>query len=309
MSVSYSERGVSDLNTANLGKFGRNRKVKKQVDLNVVKCYNLLQKRKNITKFNKRKHVMNRIRRERIGKYIQEKGVATVKELGALFPDVSFMTIHRDLEKLEQEGMITRTRGGAVSAVQGSSPTEVKLEARMNTNMKEKREMAKKALKLIEPGSAVFLDAGTSSIALAQALPDMDINIFTTGPNIALELGKLSMPAIHMCAGTLNRFNQAVSGQSTLQMLESINIATAFLGVSGYTDEGGFTCGKEEEMLVKRLMIQKAGRSVILMDSSKCGKILPYTFGNVEDVDYIISDGNLPKELIQRAERAETKIL
>lgn len=62
---------------------------------------------------------MNQLRREKIGKYIQEKGAVTVKELSALFPDVSLMTIHRDLEKLEQEGMINRTRGGAVSVVQG----------------------------------------------------------------------------------------------------------------------------------------------------------------------------------------------
>ena len=137
---------------------------------------------------------MNQLRREKIGKYIQEKGAVTVKELSALFPDVSLMTIHRDLEKLEQEGVINRTRGGAVSAVQGSSITEAKLEARMHTNMKAKREMAAKALKLIEQGSAVFLDAGTSSMALAQAMPDMDVNIFTTGPNIALELGRLSDP-------------------------------------------------------------------------------------------------------------------
>ena len=162
---------------------------------------------------------MNQLRREKIGKYIQEKGAVTVKELSALFPDVSLMTIHRDLEKLEQEGVINRTRGGAVSAVQGSSITEAKLEARMHSYMKAKREMAAKALKLIEQGSAVFLVAGTSSMALAQAMPDMDINIFTTGPNIALELGRLAVPTIHMCGGTLNRFNQAVSGQSTLQIL------------------------------------------------------------------------------------------
>ncbi len=252
---------------------------------------------------------MNQLRREKIGKYIQEKGVATVKELGALFPDVSLMTIHRDLEKLEQEGVINRTRGGAISVVQGSSPTEAKLETRMQTNMKAKREMAKKALQLLEPGSAVFLDAGTSSMALAQAMPDMDLNVFTTGPNIALELGKLSIPTIHMCGGTLNRFNQAVSGQSTLRMLEEINIAYAFIGVSGYTAEGGFTCGKEDEMLVKRLMIQRAGKKIMLMDSSKYGRILPYTFGNVEDVDYIISDGKLPEELVSRAERAGTVVL
>ena len=179
----------------------------------------------------------------------------------------------------------------------------------MQSNWKEKREMARKALKLIEPGSAVFLDAGTSNMALAQAIPDMDLNIFTTGPGIALELGKLSVPTVHMCGGTLNRFNQAVSGQSTLQMLEQINIATAFLGVSGYTQDGGFTCGKEDEMLVKSLMMRKAGKKVILMDSSKCGRILPYTFGNVEDADYIISDGQLPEEVIHRAEQAGTIII
>ena len=55
---------------------------------------------------------MNQLRREKIGKYIQEKGAVTVKELSALFPDVSLMTIHRDLEKLEQEGVISRTRAG-----------------------------------------------------------------------------------------------------------------------------------------------------------------------------------------------------
>lgn len=252
---------------------------------------------------------MNQLRRENIGKYIQEKGAVTVKEISALFPDVSLMTIHRDLEKLEEEGVIIRTRGGAISATPGSSPTEVKLETRMQTNWKEKREMAKKALRLLEPGSAVFLDAGTSNMALAQAIPDMDLNIFTTGPGIALELGKLSIPTVHMCGGTLNRFNQAVSGQSTLQMLEQINIATAFLGVSGYTEDGGFTCGKEDEMLVKSLMMKKAGKKVILMDSSKCGKILPYTFGNVEDADYIISDGQLPEEVRSRAKQAGTIIL
>jgi len=253
---------------------------------------------------------MNLIRREKIGKYIQEKGAVTVKEISVLFPEVSSMTIHRDLEKLEEEGIIIRTRGGAVSAIpQGNSSTEAKLEARMQTNMKAKREMAQKALQLIEPGSAVFIDAGTSSMALAQAMPDIDVNVFTTGPNIALELARLTVPTIHMCSGTLNRYNQAVSGQSTLKMLEEINIATAFLGVSGCTENGSFTCGKEDEMLVKRLMMKKAGKTVILMDSSKYGKILPYTFGNIAEADYVISDGKLPSDLHEKAVKAGVKVL
>ncbi len=251
---------------------------------------------------------MNQIRRESIGKYIQEKGAVTVKEISALFPDVSLMTIHRDLEKLEDEGLIVRTRGGAMPASQ-SNGTEAKLETRMQSNVRAKRQMAKKALTLIDEGSAVFFDAGTSNMALVQALPDIDLNIFTTGPNIAMELSRLTNPTIHMCGGTLNRSNQAVSGVSTISMLEDINIATAFIGVSGYTPEGGFTCGKEEEMLVKRLVMKKAARKVILMDSSKYGKILPYTFGDVEDADYVISDGELPEEFVRRADEAGVMIM
>lgn len=251
---------------------------------------------------------MNQIRREKIRKYIQEKGAATIKEINALFPDVSVMTIHRDLAKLEEERLIIRTRGGAM-ALNYHGVTEGKLEIRMQSNVVEKREMAQKALQLIYTDSAVFFDAGTSCMSLAQALPDIDINIFTTAPNIAVELSRLMRPTIHMCGGTLNRANQAVSGASTLAMLENINIATAFLGVSGYTADGGFTCGKEDEMQVKRLIMKKAARKVILMDSSKCGKIFPYMFGQMEDVDYIISDGKLPEEFVKQAEEANVIVL
>ena len=73
---------------------------------------------------------MNQIRRERIRKYIQEKGVVSVKEINSLFPDVSVMTIHRDLTKLEEERLIIRTRGGAMAA-NYHGMTEGKLEHRM----------------------------------------------------------------------------------------------------------------------------------------------------------------------------------
>lgn len=251
---------------------------------------------------------MNQIRREKIRKYIQEKGAVSIKELTELFPDVSVMTIHRDLAKLEEEKLIIRTRGGAM-ALNYHGVTEGKLETRMQRNVVEKRDIAHKALGLIYTDSTVFFDAGTSCMALAQVLPDIELNIFTTAPNIAVQLSHLVNPTIHMCGGTLNRANQAVSGASTLAMLEHINIATAFIGVSGYTADGGFTCGKEDEMQVKRLIMKKAARKVILMDSSKCGKIFPYMFGEMEDVDYIISDGNLPEEFLKLAEEANVTVL
>lgn len=251
---------------------------------------------------------MNQIRREKIQKYIQEKGVVSIKQLTELFPDISVMTIHRDLAKLEEDRLIIRTRGGAM-AINYHGVTEGKFETRMQSKVIEKREIAQKALELIYKDSTVFFDAGSSCVALAQMLPDMELNIFTTAPNIAMELSRLVHPTIHMCGGTLNRANQAVSGASTLAMLENINIAMAFIGVSGYTTDGGFTCGKEDEMQVKRLIMKKAACKVILMDSSKCGKIFPYMFGEMEDVDYIISDGNLPEEFLLMAQEANVTVL
>jgi DeoR/GlpR family transcriptional regulator of sugar metabolism len=91
---------------------------------------------------------MNQLRREKIRKYIQEKGAVSVKEINSLFPDVSVMTIHRDLAKLEEEKLIIRTRGGAM-AINYHGLTEGKLETRMQSKVHEKRDMAQKALQLI----------------------------------------------------------------------------------------------------------------------------------------------------------------
>ena len=73
--------------------------------------------------------------------------------------------------------------------------------------------------------------------------------------------------------------------------------------------DSGFTCGKEDEMQVKRLIMKKAAHKVILMDNSKYGKIFPYQFGDLADVDYVISDGLLPEEFVQRAEAENVIIL
>lgn len=251
---------------------------------------------------------MNQIRQEKIKRYIQHKGPVSIKEIRELFPEVSAMTIHRDMEKLEQEGAIIRTRGGAMPTSKAVG-TEAKLETRMLSHVREKASIAKKAVRLLEEGSAVFFDAGTSVLSLVQIMPDMDLNVFTIGVNIAAELSRLNKPIIHMCGGTLNRSNQAVSGATTLAMLEEINIGMAFLGVSGYTVEGGFTCGKEEEMMVKSLVMKKAAKTVILMDDSKYGKLMPYTFGSLEEADYIISNHGLPEDFVRLAEKSGVTLL
>ena len=92
-------------------------------------------------------------------------------------------------------------------------------------------------------------------------------------------------------------------------MLQKINIDIAFIGVSGYSESAGFTCGTEGDMLIKRLVLDKARMSVMLCGAEKLNRLMPYTFGNIEDADYIVTDGPMPEEFILAAEKANTKLL
>ena len=111
-----------------------------------------------------------------------------------------------------------------------------------------------------------------------------------------MELCRLNNPVVTMCGGTLNRNNQSICGQNTLEMLSNINIDIAFIGVSGCSADVGFTCGTEGDMLVKRMVIQKARTSVVMCTHDKLKCLMPYTFANVDEIDVVVSDGNMPEE-------------
>ena len=137
----------------------------------------------------------------------------------------------------------------------------------------------------------------------------MHLNVITTGPSIALELCRLHNPVVTLCCGTINRKNLALSGQNTLEMLDKINIDTAFIGVSGCSVEAGFTCGTEGDMLVKNKMIRKARTSVVMCGKEKLSCLMPYTFANLSDVDYIISDDDLPETFANVAKASGVQLL
>lgn len=249
---------------------------------------------------------MNRIRQEKIQEYIESRSIATIKEIHALVPDVSLMTIHRDLDALENRGIIEKYRGGVRSV---RHPGDIEFNVRMRENNKGKLAIAQKALALVQPYSSIFLDASTSNVFLAQNLPDINVNIVTTSPGIAIELCRLHNPVVTVCCGTMNRKNLAITGQNTLEMLRKINIDTAFIGVSGCSAKYGFTCGTEADMLIKRTVIEKSRASVMMCGEEKLNRMMPYTFADMEDVDYIVTDRELPVDFTKSATDAGVIIL
>ena len=233
--------------------------------------------------------------------------MVSLKELSSEFSTVSVMTIHRDLEFLAKQGFISRIRGGAKYLETADKADTA--EQQDISNKSEKDIVAQKAVAFVQEGSSIFLDGGTTMLELAKIIPDMYLNVITNGPNIALEISEKMRPTINLCGGVLNRKNLSIFGSSALEMLSKINIDIAFISVSGYSTQGGFTCGFEEQAQLRKLLIEKARSVIILMDSTKFGKMLPYTFAKMEDVNYLITDKASSKEMLDDAARSNVTIL
>lgn len=251
---------------------------------------------------------MNAQRREIINAYIQNKGEVKLKELEKLFPEVSTMTLRRDLSYLESKGQIVRVRGGAKSVNLFSSLKEDMYSLRAMENVEAKMKIAKKALDYVERGRSYFIDSGTTMMCLAKVLPDEDLSILTSGPNIALEIIKNNNPSVTLVGGQLSRNNLSTSGANSLNFIKDINVDIAFMATSGFSLEYGFTCGDYNECELKRAVIRKARKVILLMDVSKIDKNMPFTFATLKDIDVLICDKALPEDIVQAAERYGVEI-
>lgn len=248
-------------------------------------------------------------RREKIYNLLQTKPFVSLHELENLFPNVSSMTLRRDIEYMEEIGEAIKVRGGAKSMKFITASAEDSFSLRANENILGKDRIASVAAGMFETGRSIFLDSGTTALRLASIVPDERMNITTTGPNVAMELGKKHFPIVSLVGGMFNRENISVSGTQALEFLSDVNIDTAFIVPSGVSSGNGFTCGNYSEYEIKQLIVRKARYTVILMDESKFGRSLPYTFADFSDVDVIISDCVLPIEMEACAQKGQTQII
>ena len=251
---------------------------------------------------------MGNTRREIIQDMLSEQPFISLKELSARFPELSSMTLRRDIEYYESQGECIKVRGGARSMKFITTSLEESFNLRLHANSAAKEAIAARAAEMIEPGRSIFLDSGTTILKLVNAINDERLTITTSGPNVALELLKKNMPIVNIVGGMINRDNISVSGTQAIRYMEDINIDIAFLTPSGLTAENGFTCGNYSECEFKQLSIKKARKVVLLMDSSKIDKSLPYTFADIGDVDAIITHRALPPELSRDAHAKATEI-
>ena len=248
-------------------------------------------------------------RRERILKYIKDCGQASLKELTELCPDVSDMTLRRDMAFLEEKGQIIRTRGGAVAASRAGVNSEDLYSRRAVLHTHQKQEIAVKALSLAPPSCAMYLDSGSTVLQFVKALPDDNYYIITADPNIALEAARRAKTTVTLVGGNLNHSTLCASGVHSVNFVNGINIDIAFMSASGFNIQTGFTSGAFSECELKAAVMEKARTRIMLMDSSKLAKRMPFTFARLSDIDVLISDSGLDKEVAALAQNEKVQVL
>ncbi len=246
-----------------------------------------------------------------VNAYIQKMDEVKLSELEKMLPDVSAMTLRRDLEQLERMGEIIRIRGGARS-IKSLSKRMIKEEIysrRMEENPEGKKLIGRKAAELITENENIYIDSGTTAMCLAESVPDITLSVLTGAPNVAIELTRRKKIEVTMIGGQLSRENFSVSGMVSVDFVKNTNINTAFISTSGYASDSGFTAGSLNECEVKKAVISKAKKVVLMMDTTKIEKTHMFTFAGLDDIDIIVTDSPLPAHIAKEVKAKGIKII
>ena len=263
----------------------------------------------HIQKYSEGGEFLQNMRREAIRKMLASKPFISIKELTKMFPDVSEMTIRRDIEYFESTNEAIKVRGGARSMKFISVPAEDSITKRIKENVEQKKIIAGLASRFLETGRSIFIDSGSTTRHLAEFVPYERFSFTTTDPFIALELSKPGLSIVNMVGGRIEGENQTVTGLQATRFLSDVNVDIAFLSPSGLSERSGFTVGNFNECELKKIVVQKARTVIMLMDSTKFDRSLPYTFCTMKEVSVIVTDTEPPRSIAESAASHGVRII
>lgn len=247
-------------------------------------------------------------RRNEIERLINEKHSVLVPELARLF-DVTTETIRGDLLKLEKQGVLIRTYGGATVA--GSSEAEQSINVRDTVNYEGKQRIGKRASLLIRSGETIFLDASTSAWHLARFLKNKRaLTVITNSNKIVTELGSCEHINVISTGGELNHKNMSFSGRTAEKNIRENYFANKFFfSCKGATLSRGLVDTSEAEAEIKKAMMANSEINVFLCDRNKLGKLGVPKIAGLTDVDCIISDVRPDEEWIKELENNDVRLI
>jgi len=234
-------------------------------------------------------------RRNAIAKIVLQEGSTKIKELASMF-HVTTETIRKDLQYLEEKGVLKRNHGGALSSDElvNTISSRLPVSSRLKENIDNKNKIAEKALEFLPKNGHIFLDPGSTVFCLARLLKlHSGLTIFTNALNVANLLSD-SDNTIHVAGGMLIDQTSSLNGLWTVNCLESVRIDVAFLGTSGVLNHNGPTSELFEDSVNKMSLLKSCQKTVLLMDSSKFLSSSTVSYATWSQIDYIITDDSVP---------------
>ena len=234
-------------------------------------------------------------RRQYILAILARNGAATVRELASRF-DVSLVTIRRDLDRLEKDGLIMKTHGGAVS-LGVNTHAELRLSEREQQFQQEKDRIGMKAASMVHPGDTVILDEGSTCLAIARYLRVQDgITIITNGIRVAAEV--LGNPKISLIVigGICNHESAMLYGPDTEKAYSKLRADIYFMGIDAFSPEHGIMDGNFLQVSLKQIKADISNRVIGAANQAKLGGE-PLPRRPLDMLDALITDGPVEQSL------------
>ncbi|AML59361.1 Glycerol-3-phosphate regulon repressor, DeoR family [Serratia rubidaea] len=230
-------------------------------------------------------------RHQQILALVAERGVVSIAELTERLA-VSHMTIRRDLQKLEEQGAVIAVSGGVQAAERlAIEPSHQDKEGMFS---QQKAAIGALAASLIPANSCIYLDAGTTTLALAKQIGERsDLTVVTNDFVIAAYLLENSQCELIHTGGTVCRENRSCVGEAAAQALRQLFIDLAFISASSWSMRG-LSTPSEDKVAVKKAIVDASRRRILLSDTSKYGKVATYLALPIAVFDAIITDSYLP---------------
>lgn len=239
-------------------------------------------------------------RRNMIMEKLNENKRIIIKDLSKEIK-VSEATLRTDLAKMEEEGLLVRTHGGAILPDINGEP-DTSFDIRQKKNKNEKSAIAKKASEMISNGMCILLDASSTVLELAHIIKELPLRltVVTSGINTALELNEHPQITVILLGGIVKKGSFALEGSLGIDILKKINIDMMFTSANGFSIESGLTDFSVYEVELKKEMIKASQRVVALLDHTKINKNSIASFASVNQIDSIITDSQLDMNYAQK---------
>ncbi|MGO4729623.1 DeoR/GlpR family DNA-binding transcription regulator [Paenibacillus sp. 2KB_22] len=237
-------------------------------------------------------------RYEKIVEWVDTQGSMRVTELSERC-GVTEETIRRDLDKLEQSGRLRRSHGGAVSVkYKEELQSEIPYPERAVAHAEEKRRIASEAVKMVESGDRIALDASTTAWYMAAGLPNIPLTVLTNSIKVAAELSNKEQIRVIATGGQLASKSLSFVGPLAERSLDAYHVDKVFLSCKGVHLTKGISESNELQALVKQKMIQIADEVILLADSSKFNIQAFTRVAEMSSVAKVITDQGVDEEQV-----------